>query len=251
MSEQREHFILRLDAPMQSWGDVAMDPRRPTLAFPTRSALAGLLASALGWRYRDGDRTTALQDAIRYAVREERVPTPMRDFHTADLERIGFEGWTRWGMERRGGSPRAAKGTQILEKDYLAGGVFLVALAVTDSAPATLEELAEALQRPARPLFFGRKACIPASPIIIGRTEADSAYGALSKWPVAPEDQPESDEELELWCWYADGEGPEDGEPQEISDRRDFSADRFAGSRTVRRGKVRPPLSVDGEESGS
>src|SRR5690606_25597918 len=69
------YLMIRLEGPLQAWGDVAVDGRRATRAFPSRSALAALIASALGWTYRDGARTTALQDAMRFAVREDRRPT--------------------------------------------------------------------------------------------------------------------------------------------------------------------------------
>lgn len=239
MSAPNEYLILRLDAPMQSWGSVALDPLRPTHGFPTRSALAGMMASALGWRYRDGARTTALQDALRYSVREERTPRRMRDYQTADLDGIGREGWTRWGMERRGGGS-AATGTHILEKQYLAGGVFLVALTLHSEAPVGLSEIAEALARPARPLFLGRKGCIPASPILVGRIEEGSPYEALQEWPVDLADASDGKSDRSVVCWYEDGDGPDEGEPEEIWDRRDFSTDRFGGSRTVRRHHVRP-----------
>lgn len=243
-----EFLILRLDAPLQSWGSVAMDPKRPTHEFPTRSALAGMIASAVGWRYRDGHRVTALQDALRYAVREERPPVKLRDYQTADLGRIGIEGWTRWGMERRGGGS-AARGTQILEKYYLADGVFMVALAVEDPAPLDLDAVEAALCRPARPLFLGRKSCIPAAALAAGRQTASSPYEALAQWPVDPTDHGGPDAPR-LRCWYEDGQGP-DGTLKEVWDRRDYETDRFAGSRTVVLGWVEPPLGHGSGEATS
>jgi CRISPR system Cascade subunit CasD len=227
-------LVLRLDAPMQSWGRVAMDPVRPTYAHPTRSGLAGMIASALGWRYSDGARTTALQDALRYGVREDRPARILRDYHTADLGRIGRESWTRWGIERRGGGP-AASGTQILDKHYLADAVFVVAFSLDDDSPVNLDEVAQALRSPARPLFLGRKGCLPATPILVGEVQALSSFEALAAWPSDSRSSA-----AEVPCWYQDGDGPAEGEPEEIWDRRDFVTDRFAGSRIVRRHRVRP-----------
>lgn len=240
------YLMLRLDGPLQSWGGVAMDPLRPSLSFPTRSALAGLVASALGWTYRDGQRTTALQDAIDYAVRQERAPQVLLDYHTANLDRIGSEGWTRWGIEKRGGGTAAA-GTQILRKSYLAGGVFLVALGLTDAAPVAVAELGRALRRPARPLFLGRKGCLPASPILIGEQVAASAFEAVASWPNTETTAGDSSEPAERVVWYADRAGPEEGEPQRVWDRRDFAADRFGGERIVRR--IRMAVTSAGENA--
>lgn len=233
MTPRRTYLMMLLDGPLQSWGGVAMDPLRPTLSFPTRSALAGLAASALGWTYWDGKRTTALQDAMDYAVREERTAEVILDYHTADLDRIGSQGWTRWGIEKRGGGT-AASGTQILTKGYLAGGAFLVALGLADSAPVSVAELGKALRAPARPLFLGRKGCLPASPILIGEAVADSALGAATSWPTTITGG-SANGSTEHVFWYADGAGPTEGEPQRVWDRRDFASDRFGGERIVRR----------------
>jgi CRISPR system Cascade subunit CasD len=234
-----DHLILRLEGPLQAWGDVAMDPRRPTRAFPSRSGLAGLIANALGWRYRDADRTTALQDALRYAVREDRRPQIIRDYQTADLGAIGDAGWTRWGIEKRGGS--AAEGTQILEKFYLADGSFCVALTVVDGPPASLEEIEQALRTPARPLFLGRKGCPPAMPLLQGRIATPTPAEALLHQPPVRQMDRESlerDGVTRLRVWY----DPADGVPEEFSaqtaiqdiwDRRDFRTNRFGGSRRI------------------
>lgn len=235
--------MLRLEGPLQSWGNVAFDPRRPTRAFPSRSALAGLLANALGWEHRDGERTTGLQDALRYGVREDVPPRLLRDYQTADLERIGKQGWTRWGIERRGGG--SAEGTQILEKFYLADGSLLVALSVGEESTVTLGELAEALHRPARPLFLGRKGCPPSMPLLEGgggpggaRMRADTAYTALERWPLR--DRPDAVSPCR--CWYSPGDGPDatPGSVQEVWDRRDYLAQRFTGSRRIVQGQVTP-----------
>jgi CRISPR system Cascade subunit CasD len=230
-------LLLRLEGPLQAWGDVAFDPRRPSRAFPSRSGLAGLLANALGWRHRDGARITALQDALRFAVREDVPPRPLRDYQTADLGAIGAEGWTRWGVERRGGS--ASDGTHILDKGYLADGSFLAALTVVDDTPVTVGALHDAVRRPARPLFLGRKGCPPSVRMAEGVVEAASAYDALAN---APRPRWRRSESL-CRCWYAAGDGP-DGESsrlQEVWDRRDFLTQRFAGARTIMEGRMEAP----------
>lgn len=230
-----DFLLIRLEGPLQAWGDIAMDARRPTLGFPTRSALAGLIASALGWRYRDGARTTQLQDALRFAVREDRAPDHLRDYQTVDLGHA-TEGWTRWGVEKRGGA--FAKDTHLLDKEYLAGASFLVALTIEAGSPADLDEIEHALRFPARPLFLGRKSCPPALPLLEGRIEATSPFDALRKAELQPHyDAPPRR------CWYEPGDGPDDAaEIQElrVSDRRDFLADRFAGERRLIQGTVDP-----------
>ncbi len=247
MNVSTEFLILRLESPLQSWGTVAVDSVRPTSHFPTRSAISGLIASAIGWSYRDGEKTTALQDHLRMAVREERRGLRIRDFQTADLGGVGQEGWTRWGVEKRSGS--AAKGTHLLEKWYLADAAFVAAITLAGGAPTDLDEVKKSLQRPARPLFLGRKSCPPATPLLAGRIMAVSPFDALERWPVLADHAPSEGTSIRLRCWYADGEGPTEGESEELWDRRDFFIDRFSGSRWIRSGSVEPPILAEGGAS--
>jgi CRISPR system Cascade subunit CasD len=227
----RRHLWLRLEGPLQAWGDVAFDPRRPTCDFPTLSGLAGLCASALGWTYADGERTTALQDAITYGVREDRPPTRLRDYQTVDLGRDA-KGWTRWGVEVRSGA--FASGTHVLEKLYLADASFLVAMRIADGGPVELDELIRALEHPARPLFLGRKACPPAAVIVAGECSSDAAYAALLAAPW-PDSIDEAEGHGTVRLWYPEGDGPkaEPGQRLTVWDRRDFALDRFLGCRRV------------------
>lgn len=230
-----EFLLIRLDGPLQAWGDVTFDSKRPTLGFPTRSALAGLIASALGWRYRDGARTTQLQDSLRMAVREDRAPVRLNDYQTVYLGRE-TSGWTRWGVERRGGA--FSTGTHILDKEYLADASFVVALTLGPDSPVDLDEVERALRQPVRPLFLGRRSCLPALPLFEGRIEAKTPYDALRSAKLH-----EVHETPPLRCWYEPGDGPElDAwiHGVRVSDRRDFHADRFAGERLLLQGTIHP-----------
>jgi len=236
-----DYLLLRLDGPLQAWGGVALDTRRPTLGFPTRSGLAGLLASALGWRYRDGEKTTALQDALRFAVRQDRAPVRIDDFQSVDLGRE-TRSWTRWGVEKRGGA--FATETHLLDKEYLAGASFLVAMTLRENAPVGLDEIEDALKHPARPLFLGRKGCPPALPILAARIAASSPYDAL-RYP----DLPELPDDPPFTCWYEPGDGPDPASQLQmirVSDRRDFVADRFSGERWLIQGEVEPDVEGEG-----
>lgn len=229
-------LILRFDAPMQAWGDVALDPRRPTRSFPSRSALGGLLANALGWMHADVSRITELQDSVRYAVREDVTPVLMTDYQTADLDAQAV-GWTRWGIEGTG------KGTQLLWKDYLADGIFTVALRLEDNAPVTLDDVEEALRNPARPLFLGRKCCPPATPLLIGRIEGLDAVDALSRTPLFDPTR----EEVRIWCDPHDGQSLERATVSEVWDRRNYRTTRFDLARHVVQGYLRTNSSGGGD----
>ena len=54
----------------------------------------------------------------------------------------------------------------------------------------TLEQIAAKLASPARPLFIGRKPCLPSGPLLASETptEAASVLEALRIYPLAPEE---------------------------------------------------------------
>ncbi len=190
-------LILRFDAPLLSFGAVVVDENNPTWRFPGTAMLAGLLGNALGWDHRDTGHLQALQDRLRFAARWDAEPVPMTDYQTADLGQpfMVDTGWTTRGRreDRKGGT--AATGTHQRWRDYWANGVLTVALALDGESPPGLDDLEHALRTPARPLFLGRKSCLPAAPILVGRREAEGVKAALSAEPLAdigPRRRPQS-----------------------------------------------------------
>ena len=89
-------LALRLEAPLQSWGDSAKWSIRDTRSEPTLSGVLGLVASAHGWRLSgDGDQRVAeLAKRVRFGVRADREGASLRDYHTIGGTRSGRE--TPW-----------------------------------------------------------------------------------------------------------------------------------------------------------
>ena len=78
-----DYLLLTLRAPLQSWGThAAVGELRPSADHPGRSALAGLLAAALGIRRDKPEALLALHQALRLAVRQDAGHGRMTDYHT-------------------------------------------------------------------------------------------------------------------------------------------------------------------------
>ena len=201
-------LILHLQAPLMSFGGPQIDQIGPTGRFPTLSQIAGLLANALGHDHRDWDRTQALQDRLRIASALMREGRELPDYQTVDLgqEHLRNPGWTTRGRaERRGGSSEARFGTHIRHRRYRADSNVLTAVALVppDEAP-TLASLHAALETPARPLFIGRKPCLPAAPVLVGTIEAvEDLADALEQTPAAFPDR---------WAEITRGDAPPEAE---------------------------------------
>lgn len=184
-----QHLILHLEGPLMSFGGETVDNMGVTRWFPSASMLTGLLANALGWTRTEGPRHQELQDRLVFAARIDREPAegvPLRDFQTALLG-AQDRGWTTRGEpERRGGGPATYESPHLRYREFLADMLVTVALRLEPpGASPGLADVAEALRSPARPLFIGRKPCLPTAPLCAGFSSGDSALGALIGWPLA------------------------------------------------------------------
>lgn len=241
MSE-RSFLVLRLDAPLMSFGGVAVDQLGVTEPAPTLSMLSGLAGNALGYDHREADRLQRLQERLRYAVRRDLPGEPLVDFQTVDLGQDFLrEGWTTRGRpaSRAGGS--AKTGTHIRYRHYWADAVFTVVLDLdpADEAP-DLDALAAALARPQRPLFLGRKPCLPSAPLLSGRIAARSLRAALAAVPLHPRVTADADG-FEAWWPRQDGEPAADasaGRAIPVSDLRDWRNQVHTGRRFVWHGRI-------------
>ena len=104
----------------------------------------------------------------------------------------------------------------------------------------TIDEVAAALDAPARPLFLGRKACLPSGRLNAGLIEAPTLHAALEQ---APRDRRAATTFLSAW-WPEDPATtpPADSRVVAVVDERDWRGQVVVGRRLVRQGRVNPPL---------
>ena len=92
------------------------------------------------------------------------------------------------------------------------------------------DELADALDRPTRPLFIGRKSCLPSCRVFAGWQEADNMLHALQSAQL-PE------QTLRFRVQWPDGEGTLAGDRQiDLCDERNWVSGVHGGWRPVREG---------------
>ena len=105
----------------------------------------------------------------------------MTDFQTAQLG-ANDRGWTTRGQpEGRAGGANTYDAPHLRYRDYFADMRVAVALRLEPAGDEpTLGHLADALQEPKRPLFIGRKPCLPAASLFRHFSErGDTALAAL------------------------------------------------------------------------
>ena len=184
-----KHLILNLEAPLMSFGGETIDNLGVIRPFPAISMLTGLLANALGWRRVERQRHQDLQDRIVFAARIDREPhggLRMTDFQSAAINNTEQSWTTRGRPEGRGGGTYR---NHLRYRDFHVDMRATVALRVDPvEGDPTLDAVTEALLEPARPLFIGRKPCLPSRPLFGGFSEGETSLAALLSVPLAQPD---------------------------------------------------------------
>lgn len=151
-------LLLRLAAPMQSWGTESKFDTRQTRREPSKSGVIGLLACALGIR-RDDFAALAELSKLSFGVRVDQEGQQLMDYQTVK----SYKSKEDFLAET---NPEAAYQTY---RYYLADAIFVAAVSSDDDA--LMDRLEAALHRPAFPLFLGRRSCPPTLPLSLGLRE--------------------------------------------------------------------------------
>jgi CRISPR system Cascade subunit CasD len=144
-------LLLRLAAPMQSWGDSSKFQKRITRREPTKSGVIGMIAAALG-----RERQESVEDLchLKFGVRIDQTGKVQREYQIA----------RKWLPQEKTYSNKE-DGSFLSTRYFLHDAVFLVGL---EGDMKLLEKIETALQNPVFPIGLGRRACIPELPLIKG-----------------------------------------------------------------------------------
>jgi len=177
----REYLLFRLHGPMASWGDIAVGEYRPSYGHPSRSAVLGMIAAALGLRRDEEVAHRTLASSYGYGVRVDASGHLLRDYHTAQVPASGTGKNRHRFLSRREelAGPKEDLSTVLSTRDYRCGGLFTAVLwPIVSPPPYAMETLAERLKNPVFTLHLGRKCCPPALPlqptIVIAETLRDA-----------------------------------------------------------------------------
>lgn len=228
------HLLMRLRAPLIAFGGETIDNYGVIRDFPALSMVTGLLGNALGWDRGDDVKHNRLQERLIMGARIETDGERLVDFQTAQLQ-ANDKGWTTRGVpEERAGGAGSYAGPHLRYRHYHADMDVLVALRLrpADESP-TLDDLATALDKPARPLFVGRKNCLPTDRLMAGWVEADSILDALQRAEPRATDP--------VRAQWPDGEGRLPGQQDrclDVCDERNWTSGVHGGWRPVREGLI-------------
>lgn len=168
-----DFLILKLQGPMQAWGDHTFEGLRPISFLPTRSGVIGLLGACLGIYRNEKKKLGRLNSSIGMAVQAERKKIGdrnirsrvERDYHTVMDARDGYRGLK-------------SHKTIVTNREYLYDAIFTLAL-WQERSEVTLSELEAAVKAPRFTPFLGRKSCPLSRPLFEARISAENEVQAL------------------------------------------------------------------------
>lgn len=129
-------LTLKLTAPLQSYGNEATFDRRTSYHCPSKSAVLGMIAAALGYR-RDDPRIPGLNH-LSFAVRIDQPGQPLTDFQIVEYQKS-----------------KTKFARKLTYRDYLQDAVFMVAIGGNDDE---IDRIKWALHHPKFQLYLGRRA---------------------------------------------------------------------------------------------
>lgn len=179
-----KYLVLRLAAPLMSFGEGDYWDIRGTDAFPTKSSIVGILSACFGYDRNEIEKIADLSDQISVSARQDNQFTILRDYHTIlnTLKATGDQN----------------KNAVQSYRYYLMDAEFSILISTPNAS--LFSQIRESLSEPAWPIFLGRKSCSPTFPIYWKEEiEADNAENAFARLPLLSKKK----EEVELKDFFS------------------------------------------------
>ncbi|TGL35340.1 type I-E CRISPR-associated protein Cas5/CasD [Leptospira koniambonensis] len=172
-----EYLIFRLYGPLSSWGDIATGENRHSFSYPSKSAITGLIAAALGIKREEEEKHLELSDSINFGVKVWSRGTLLRDYHT--IQTPPNKGKITYSTRKDELREKAELNTILSSRDYYTDALYDVSVWKRKGS-LLLNEMEEALKSPRFPLYLGRKSCVIASPLFQQLVIAENLFVAFS-----------------------------------------------------------------------
>lgn len=176
-------LIFRLYGPMASWGNIAVGGRRPIFAHPTKSAILGMVAAALGIKRDEDERHRELSASVCLGICLERRGEVLQDYHTAQVASASTLRKRPHHTRRDELIPHQLN-TILSQRDYCTDACYQIALWKAGAGGPALKDIQGALKTPHFVLCLGRKSCPPALPLNPQIVSAKTLFEAFSHSPV-------------------------------------------------------------------
>ena len=171
----QNYLLFQLYGVLAAWGDQAVGGERPSSNHPSRSALLGLLAAAMGIRRDEEDKLEELSRQCRFAIKLHSMGHVLRDFHTTQVPPAIKK--TKHLYTRRDELGESKLGTILSSREYRQDALSVIALWFEDGV-YSLSDVQQGLIHPCFHLYLGRKSCplsVPLKPQMVSTKTVKSA----------------------------------------------------------------------------
>lgn len=178
-----DYLVFRLYGSMASWGEIAVGEARHSAIYPSKSAITGLLAAALGIRREQEELHNQITEGYWQAVKLLKAGQVLKDYHTAQApDSVGKFRYRTRRDELVQGKDRL--GTVLSSREYRTDAQAIVAIQGLAVMPYSLQALQQALQSPKFHLYLGRKSCPLSAPLDAQIITAENFRQALDSYSV-------------------------------------------------------------------
>ncbi len=161
-----KYCVFRLYSPLASWGDIAVGGERRSTRHPSKSAIIGIVAAALGIKRNEEEKQNALSENIGFGIKLINPGIILKDFHTAQVpdqdKKINY--YTRRDEIKL--NPLKLN-TVLSRREYICDSLSIIAIWIKDELKSdiSLSQIRAAMEKPFFQLYLGRKSCPPANPL--------------------------------------------------------------------------------------
>ena len=161
-----KYCVFKLYSPLASWGDIAVGGERRSTRHPSKSAIIGIIAAAIGIKRNEEEKQQELSGNIGFGIKLVNPGIILKDFHTAQVpdqnKKINF--YTR--KDEITLNPLKLN-TVLSRREYYCDSLSIVAIWIKNELKSdiSLSKIKTALEKPFYHLYLGRKSCPPASPL--------------------------------------------------------------------------------------
>lgn len=158
------YLVFQLYGAIASWGEIAVGETRHTASHPTKSAVVGLIAAALGIKRTEESRLEALANSFLFSCKVSTTANVLVDYQTVQVpDSKGKRIYSTRRDEIVTGRDRLS--TILSSREFLTDSYCLIGLKETAAAIVSLAAVQKALNQPKFQLYLGRKAQPLAAPL--------------------------------------------------------------------------------------
>jgi CRISPR system Cascade subunit CasD len=176
------YLAFHLYAQLASWGGIAPGGNRHTADYPSKSALIGLIAAALGINRNDHQQLQNLANNLTFAIALINAGDFLQDYHTTEVPTVAKQGFKPQTRRDELVVLTDKLNTILSNREYRIDASYNIAVAIKDNSLYSAEAIQQALLEPKYHLYLGRKSCPLAKPMQPEVIQADCFFNALEQY---------------------------------------------------------------------